>query len=122
MRVAIDDFGTGYSSLSYLKQLPIDVLKLDKSLLDSIDTVASDVAIVQAAITMGHALGMKITAEGVERVEQADRLRELGCDTACGWLWSPAVSPERLGEFAVSGFAPPTAVGTDEILSAATGV
>src|SRR6185437_382274 len=80
VRVAIDDFGTGYSSLSYLKRLPIDVLKLDKSLLDSIDTVASDVAIVQAAITMGHALGMKITAEGVERIEQADRLRELGCD------------------------------------------
>ena len=104
VRVAIDDFGTGYSSLSYLKRLPIDVLKLDKSLLDTIDTVDADVAIVQAAITMGHALGMKITAEGVERVEQADRLRELGCDTAVGWLWSPAVGPERLGEFAVSGF------------------
>jgi diguanylate cyclase (GGDEF)-like protein/PAS domain S-box-containing protein len=103
VRVAIDDFGTGYSSLSYLKRLPIDVLKLDKSLLDTIDTVEADVAIVQAAITMGHALGMKITAEGVERVEQADRLRELGCDTAVGWLWSPAVAPERLGEFAVAG-------------------
>ncbi len=103
VRVAIDDFGTGYSSLSYLKRLPIDVLKLDKSLLDTIDTVEADVAIVQAAITMGHALGMKITGEGVERVEQAERLRELGCDTAVGWLWSPAVSPERLGEFAVSG-------------------
>ena len=51
---------------------------------------------------MGHALGMKITAEGVERVEQADRLRELGCDSAIGWLWSPAVSPEQLGEYALS--------------------
>jgi sensor c-di-GMP phosphodiesterase-like protein len=57
----------------------------------------------------------------VQRVEQADRLRELGCDTACGWLWSPAVSPERLAEYAVSGFATPGTVGTDEILSAATG-
>jgi diguanylate cyclase (GGDEF)-like protein/PAS domain S-box-containing protein len=104
VRVAIDDFGTGYSSLSYLKRLPIDVLKLDKSLLDTIDTVDADVAIVQAAITMGHALGMEITAEGVERVEQADRLIELGCDTAVGWLWSPAVSPERLAEYAVTGF------------------
>jgi diguanylate cyclase (GGDEF)-like protein/PAS domain S-box-containing protein len=121
VRVAIDDFGTGYSSLSYLKRLPIDVLKLDKSLLDSIDTVASDVAIVQAAITMGHALGMKITAEGVERVEQADRLRELGCDTACGWLWSPAVSPEQLGVFAVSGFGAGF-VGADQVLSATSGV
>ena len=109
VRVAIDDFGTGYSSLSYLKRLPIDVLKLDKSLLDTIDTVEADVAIVQAAITMGHALGMKITAEGVERPEQAERLRELGCDTAVGWLWSPAVGPERLGEYAVSGFAFPGA-------------
>jgi diguanylate cyclase (GGDEF)-like protein/PAS domain S-box-containing protein len=122
VRVAIDDFGTGYSSLSYLKRLPIDVLKLDKTLLDSIDTVAADVAIVQAAITMGHALGMKITAEGVERAEQADRLRELGCDTACGWLWSPAVSPEQLGAYAVSGFAPAGIVGADEVLTAVTAV
>jgi predicted signal transduction protein with EAL and GGDEF domain len=122
VRIAIDDFGTGYSSLSYLKRLPIDVLKLDKSLLDSIDTVSSDVAIVQAAITMGHALGMKITAEGVERVAQADRLRELGCDTACGWLWSPAVSPEKLGEYAVSGLAAAGTVRADEVVSATTAV
>jgi diguanylate cyclase (GGDEF)-like protein len=122
VRVAIDDFGTGYSSLSYLKQLPIDVLKLDKTLLDSIDTVSADVVIVQAAITMGHALGMTITAEGVERIEQAEQLRALGCDTAVGWLWSPAVSPEQLGTFAMSGF---TVTGSllsaEPVLSAATG-
>jgi len=105
VRVAIDDFGTGYSSLSYLKQLPIDVLKLDKSLIDTIDTVEADVVIVQAAITMGHALGMKITAEGIERPEQADWLRQLGCDSAVGWLWSPALSPEALAECALAGFA-----------------
>jgi diguanylate cyclase (GGDEF)-like protein/PAS domain S-box-containing protein len=104
LRVAIDDFGTGYSSLSYLKQLPLDVLKLDRSFLETIDTVEGDVAIVQAMITMGHALGMKVTAEGVERVEQADRLRELGCDSAMGWLWSAAVTPEILGECAAAGF------------------
>jgi EAL domain-containing protein (putative c-di-GMP-specific phosphodiesterase class I) len=62
---------------------------------------------------------MKITAEGVERVEQADRLRELGCDTACGWLWSPAVSPEQLGAFAVSGFGVGFAAA-DQVLSAAS--
>ena len=66
--------------------------------------VEADVAIVQAVITMGHALGMKVTAEGVERVEQADRLRELGCDTAMGWLWSAAVPPEQLGDCAMAGF------------------
>ena len=104
VRVAIDDFGTGYSSLSYLKCLPVDVLKIDKSFLDTIDTVAADVAIVQAVITMGHALGMQVTAEGVERVEQADCLRELGCDSAMGWLWSPALQPERISEISATGF------------------
>ena len=122
VRVAIDDFGTGYSSLSYLKRLPIDVLKLDKSLVDTIDTVEADVVIVQAAITMGHALGMKITAEGIERPEQAEQLRELGCDTAVGWLWSPAVSPEGLAECALAGFAPVTSFALGAIpLSPATG-
>jgi diguanylate cyclase (GGDEF)-like protein/PAS domain S-box-containing protein len=105
VRVAIDDFGTGYSSLSYLKCLPVDVLKIDKSFLDTIDTVAPELAIVQAVITMGHALGMQVTAEGVERVEQADCLRELGCDSAMGWLWSAAVQPERIAEISATGFA-----------------
>lgn len=106
VRVAVDDFGTGYSSLSYLKQLPIDVLKLDKSFVDGLDGTAADLAIVQAIVTMGHALGVKITAEGVERTEQAVRLRELGCDSAMGWLWTAAVPPEQLGVVAESGFMP----------------
>jgi diguanylate cyclase (GGDEF)-like protein/PAS domain S-box-containing protein len=106
VRVAVDDFGTGYSSLSYLKQLPIDVLKLDKSFVDGLDGTAADLAIVQAIVTMGHALGVKITAEGVERTEQAVRLRELGCDSAMGWLWTAAVPPEQLGALAESGFMP----------------
>lgn len=91
VRVAIDDFGTGYSSLGYLKRLPIDVVKLDRSFVESMDVLESDVAIVQAVITMAHALGMKVTAEGVERVEQTARLRRLGCDTAMGWYWTSAV-------------------------------
>jgi diguanylate cyclase (GGDEF)-like protein/PAS domain S-box-containing protein len=106
VRVAVDDFGTGYSSLSYLKQLPIDVLKLDKSFVDGLDEAASDLAIVQAIVTMGHALGVKITAEGVERKEQASLLRELGCDSAMGWLWSKAVPAEQLASVAEAGFKP----------------
>jgi diguanylate cyclase (GGDEF)-like protein/PAS domain S-box-containing protein len=98
MRVAIDDFGTGYSSLGYLKRLPVDVVKLDRSFVEGMDTAEADVAIVQAVITMGHALGMKVTAEGVERAEQASRLAELGCDTAMGWYWSPSLPPEVLSE------------------------
>jgi len=104
VRVAVDDFGTGYSSLAYLKQLPIDVLKLDRSLLDTIDSNDSDVAIVRAVVTMGHALGVKVTAEGVERPEQALRLRDLGCDSATGWLWSKALPAEDLGAVAANGF------------------
>jgi diguanylate cyclase (GGDEF)-like protein/PAS domain S-box-containing protein len=96
IRVAIDDFGTGYSSLGYLKRLPVDVVKLDRSFVESMDLQSSDLAIVQAVITMGHALGMKVTAEGVERAGQAAHLRALGCDCAMGWLWSPALPPEEL--------------------------
>jgi diguanylate cyclase (GGDEF)-like protein/PAS domain S-box-containing protein len=96
VRVAIDDFGTGYSSLSHLKRLPIDVVKLDPAFVESMDVLESDVAIVQAVITMAHALGMKVTAEGVERVEQATRLRRLGCDTAMGWYWTSAVSADDI--------------------------
>ena len=98
IRVAIDDFGTGYSSLSYLKRLPVDVVKLDRSFVESVDVLESDVAIVQAVITMAHALGMKVTAEGVERVEQAVRLRRLGCDTAIGWYWTSAVDADAMLE------------------------
>jgi len=104
MRVAIDDFGTGYSSLGYLKRLPVDVVKLDRSFVEGMDTAESDVAIVQAVITMGHALGMKVTAEGVERAEQAVRLAALGCDTAMGWYWSPSLAPEVLGDVLRNGW------------------
>jgi EAL domain-containing protein (putative c-di-GMP-specific phosphodiesterase class I) len=60
------------------------------------DVLESDVAIVQAVITMAHALGMTVTAEGVERVEQATRLRRLGCDTAMGWYWTSAVAADDM--------------------------
>jgi EAL domain-containing protein (putative c-di-GMP-specific phosphodiesterase class I) len=105
IRIAIDDFGTGYSSLGYLKRLPIDVVKLDRSFVDSMDVIDADVAIVQAVITMGHALGMKVTAEGVERVDQAARLRRLGCDTAMGFYWTSAVDPDELLEMLRDGLA-----------------
>jgi EAL domain-containing protein (putative c-di-GMP-specific phosphodiesterase class I) len=106
VRVAVDDFGTGYSALSYLKKLPIDVLKLDRSFFDGLDGAPADLAIVQAIVTMGHALDVKVTAEGVERAEQAVRLREIGCDSALGWLWSRAVPPEQLEPIAAAGFMP----------------
>jgi EAL domain-containing protein (putative c-di-GMP-specific phosphodiesterase class I) len=115
VRVAIDDFGTGYSSLGYLKQLPVDVVKLDRTFVECMDTHASDVAIAQAVITMGHALGMEVTAEGVERAEQAARLRALGCDRAIGWLWSRAMPPEEIESVLHEGLR-----GTGPVADAAT--
>jgi diguanylate cyclase (GGDEF)-like protein/PAS domain S-box-containing protein len=105
IRIAIDDFGTGYSSLGLLKRLPVDVVKLARSFVESMDVLDADIAIVQAVITMGHALGMKITAEGVERVDQAARLRRLGCDTAMGFYWTSAVDPDELLEMLRDGVA-----------------
>ena len=87
----IDDFGTGYSSLAYLRQLPLDGLKIDRSFVAGLSTTAVDRAIVAGIVDVAHSLGLVAIAEGVETTEQAAVLRELGCDRAQGYLWSPAV-------------------------------
>lgn len=89
VRIAIDDFGTGYSSLSYLKRFPVDILKIDKSFLERIQ---ENVTLLDAIIAMGHALGLQVTAEGVENEEQLEFLRQHGCDKAQGYLFSRPVS------------------------------
>ena len=86
--VALDDFGTGYSSLSYIARLPATDLKIDKSFVDDIDASPTRLPIVSAVVSLAHALGMNVVAEGVERPEQARLLKELGCDTAQGYLYS----------------------------------
>ena len=85
--IAIDDFGTGYSSLAYLKQLPIDVLKIDQGFIRDMLSDRSDAAIIEAIIRMGQALGLGLVAEGVEQQAQVDRLLELGCRTMQGYLY-----------------------------------
>jgi diguanylate cyclase (GGDEF)-like protein/PAS domain S-box-containing protein len=95
IRLAIDDFGTGYSSLSYLKRFPIDVLKIDKSFVDDIPYERDDMAIVTAIIAMGQALGFQVLAEGTERPEQIDFLREKGCTLYQGYFKSPPVRAEE---------------------------
>lgn len=88
VQLAIDDFGRGYSSLNYLKLFPVDSLKVDKTFIDELWQDAADTAIVQAVIGMGHALGLKIVAEGVETTEQLAQLRALRCDQVQGYYFS----------------------------------
>jgi diguanylate cyclase (GGDEF)-like protein/PAS domain S-box-containing protein len=95
IRVAIDDFGMGYSSLAYIKDLPVDSLKIDKSFLVDIPS-SRDAAIICAVIAMGHALGLTVVAEGVERDEQMTFLSEHRCDLIQGYLFSRPTTPAEI--------------------------
>ncbi|MGZ4978043.1 MAG: EAL domain-containing protein [Methylobacter sp.] len=95
VRLAIDDFGTGYSSLAYLKRFPLDVLKIDKSFIDDIPSVQDDMEITATIVAMGHILGFKVLAEGVETLEQLAFLREKGCDTYQGYIKSQPLPAEE---------------------------
>lgn len=96
VRVAMDDFGTGHSSLSYLKRFDIDTLKIDRSFVSELPHDPEDMAIATAIVAMGHSLHMRVVAEGVETLEQADCLRALGCDEMQGYLLSRPMPPESL--------------------------
>ncbi len=92
VQVAIDDFGTGYSSLSYLKELPVDLLKIDRSFVTDLPGSEASTAIVAAAIELSHRLGLTVVAEGVEDELQYECLADLGCDLIQGYVVSPPVS------------------------------
>jgi diguanylate cyclase (GGDEF)-like protein len=94
--VAIDDFGTGYSSLASLKRLPVEVVKVDRSFVDGLGTDPDDSAIVASVLSLAHAMGLHVIAEGVETPLQAAELVALGCTVAQGFLWSPAVPAEQV--------------------------
>jgi diguanylate cyclase len=88
IHVRIDDFGTGFSSLSYLQWLPVKGLKIDRAFLQQLESDTRHREIVAAIIRLSHVLGLDVVAEGVERHEQIDVLRALGCDFAQGFLIS----------------------------------
>jgi diguanylate cyclase (GGDEF)-like protein len=91
VRLAIDDFGTGHSSLSYIKRFNVDTLKIDRTFVHSLPDSADDMAIVAAVVAMGRSMHMCVVAEGVETIEQAEVLRELGCDEMQGYLLARAM-------------------------------
>jgi diguanylate cyclase (GGDEF)-like protein len=96
VRVAIDDFGAGYTSLAHLRSLPIATLKLDRSLISHMLERAEDDAVAEALINLAHRLGLSVVAEGIETEDVWQRLAELGCDEAQGYLMSPPLHPAAL--------------------------
>ena len=96
IKVAIDDFGTGYSSLSYLNKFPIAEVKIDRSFVCDITVDENDAKLVKAVIGMALSLGKELIAEGVETQEQADLLKEWGCNIGQGYLFSKPLSFKQL--------------------------
>jgi EAL domain-containing protein (putative c-di-GMP-specific phosphodiesterase class I) len=94
--LALDDFGTGYSSLSYLKQFPVDIVKIDQSFVADLGHDATSRHIVSAIVGLGHDLGMRIVAEGVESPTQYEEVRSLGCDDYQGFYFARPQSVEDL--------------------------
>jgi diguanylate cyclase (GGDEF)-like protein len=102
VRLAIDDFGTGYASLSYLKRLPVDCLKIDRSLVKGVGHDTEDTAIVRAVVMLAQSLGIVVTAEGVETGEQLAQLRAIGCEQGQGYYFARPVTADRLPELLAS--------------------
>jgi diguanylate cyclase (GGDEF)-like protein len=95
--LSIDDFGTGYSSLAYLKQLPVDELKIDKSFVMNMEHDADNAKIVRSTIDLGHNLGLRVVAEGIESEQAWDLLSQMGCDSGQGYLMSRPIPANEFG-------------------------
>jgi EAL domain-containing protein (putative c-di-GMP-specific phosphodiesterase class I) len=97
--IAIDDFGTGYSSLARLRSLPVDTIKIDRSFVTQMHTDRSDAVIVRSTIDLGHNLGLRVVAEGVETGAALEHLRALRCDVVQGFYISRAIPADRIVPF-----------------------
>jgi EAL domain-containing protein (putative c-di-GMP-specific phosphodiesterase class I) len=98
IRVAIDDFGTGYSSLAYLRRFPMDIIKLAKSFVDDIAVDPQASAVARAIVQLGQLLRLTTIAEGIEGVEQLDRLIESGCELGQGYYFAKPLDPDEIEE------------------------
>ena len=99
VKISLDDFGTGQTSLGYLSSLPIDELKIDKSFVGNMLVDDAGAAIVRSVIELGHNLGLRVVAEGIEQTEVLDALREAGCDEGQGFLMARPMPLADLGRF-----------------------
>ena len=95
LKLSIDDFGTGYSSLSRLPRFPLDVLKIDRVFVSDMVTNQENREIVRLMIILGHTFGLKVVAEGVERLDQIKQLQQFGCDLVQGFFFSPPVDAQE---------------------------
>lgn len=117
IRIALDDFGTGYSSLGYLRSFPVDKIKIDKSFVQNLGITEDAAAIVECVARLGRALGLAVTAEGVETGEQHRFVRAVGCHQVQGYLFSPPVDPTKIDEMMRRG-SMPVAVQKPKLLTA----
>ena len=98
IRIALDDFGTGYASLSHLTQFPVDILKIDRTFIGKVGHDADAEAIISTVVNLGHCLGLEVVAEGIETPLQQTFLKQIGCDTGQGFLYSAAVPADAVLE------------------------
>jgi len=103
VKLAIDDFGTGYSSMAYLKDFPVDRLKIDKTFVGDLETESANIAILKAIVALGHSLGLKVVAEGVETAYQQAFLHGIGCDELQGYYFSKPLPAEAFVALLTSG-------------------
>jgi len=101
--IAVDDFGTGYSSLAHLRRFPVDILKIDSSFVAGLGRNPEDAAIVRAVLALARTLDLAVVAEGVERPDQLNELRALGCERAQGNLFSPPISEPAFADLLANG-------------------
>ena len=106
-KISVDDFGTGYSSLAYLKRFPLDTLKIDQAFVRELALDSDDFVITKAIIDLGHSLGLKIIAEGIETEDQLQILRQLGCNLGQGYYIQKACTAEEI----LAAFASKAALG-----------
>ena len=96
--MGLDDFGSGYSSMIYLRRFAFDKIKIDRAFLETMEMSGEGAIIMESIVSLGHALGLTVTAEGVEHKEQVEFLQKLGCDEMQGYYFAPPLTAEAVDE------------------------